>query len=433
MLCGYADTAMHRLRNPVRPYAWGSSTHIPLLCGQPVSPDPVAEMWFGAHPADPSKGDDGRGLDLVIEQDPVAALGAGVVQTFGPRLPFLMKLLAAAEPLSLQVHPDTDQAAQGFANQSAAGVPLGDPARSYQDRFHKPELIYALTRFEGMAGFRDTSRTVAILRMFELDFLDRIADELDRADVPATALREIVTRLLDRPGPETARDLRRLGEAAVEAEKRSHHPRSRRRPPEVDASSVERESLRVFSQTVKLIDRYPEDPGVLVTLLLNHVVLAAGDAMFLDAGIIHAYTSGFGVEIMASSDNVLRAGLTPKHVDIPELLRITDFAPIPPPRWPRQLGPRADCITLAPPVGEFELVIHERHGDESELVVDGPAIVLCLAGAVTAEAGTGQLHLDQGQACFVAATDSPVTLTGRGRAAIARTPAQQPAMPARTA
>ena len=414
---------MHRLTNPVRAYAWGSRAHVPKLCGLPVGPDPVAEMWFGAHPADPSCVEDGRGLDEVIAQSPEACLGARVVDSFGPRLPFLMKLLAAAEPLSLQVHPTSERARIRFAEQNAAGIPLDAPERSYQDASHKPELIYALTRFEGMAGFRDTAKTAAILRLLELPWLDEIADQLDGTPTPFQTLHRVVADLLAMSGPDIAARLRELRAAAADAEARSHRPQGRMRPPVVEPGSVERESVRVFAQAVQLVDRYPEDAGVLVTLLLNHVVLAAGESMFIAAGVIHAYTSGFGVEIMAASDNVVRAGLTPKHVDIPELLEITNFTPMPPPLWAGSPVTDAEGTVLAPPVEEFELVVASIHSGEPLTDDVRPMIVLCLGGRLTVTAALAEETLRAGEALFVEQTDGRVRLSGKARFALARTPA----------
>src|SRR6476659_7474726 len=244
---------MLRLTNPVRAYAWGSRSHIPKLCGLPVGDDPVAEMWFGAHPADPSRVEDGRGLDKLIKQRPEELLGRRVAESFGPRLPFLMKLLAAAEPLSLQVHPTSERARIRFAEQNAAGIPLKAPERSYQDASHKPELIYALTRFEGMAGFRDTTKTAAILRMFQLPWLDSVADDLAETQTPFQTLRRVVTEMLATTGDDLHERLQQLRTAAGEAETRAHRPQSRLRPPDVDPSSVKRESLRVFAQTKALV------------------------------------------------------------------------------------------------------------------------------------------------------------------------------------
>jgi mannose-6-phosphate isomerase len=413
---------MHRLTNPVRAYAWGSRSHIPKLCGQPVGDEPVAEMWFGAHPADPSRVEDGRGLDKLIKQSPEELLGRRVAESFGPRLPFLMKLLAAAEPLSLQVHPTSERARIRYAEQNAAGIPLKAPERSYQDASHKPELIYALTRFEGMAGFRDTARTAAILRMFELPWLDSVADELAETQTPFQTLRRVVTEMLATTGDDLHERLRQLRTAAEEAEARAHRPQSRMRPPDVEPSSVERESLRVFAQTKELVDRYPDDAGVLVTLLLNHVVLAAGEAMFIAAGVIHAYTSGFGVEIMAASDNVLRAGLTPKYVDIPELLKITNFTPIPPPLWAGTPVADANGIKLAPPVEEFELVVASIDGEEPMTDDVRPMIVLCLDGELRVSTQESDEKLHPGEAVFVGDSDGRTQLSGTARFALARTP-----------
>ncbi len=326
---------MHLLQNPTRAYAWGSATHIPRLCGLPVTGEPVAEMWFGAHPADPSRLEDGSRLDELIAQDPARMLGPRVQESFGGRLPYLMKLLAAGEPLSLQVHPTSERARIRFADQEAAGIPLSAPERSYQDASHKPELIFALTRFEGMAGFRDPVKTAEILRRLRLPWLDDIAERIESTQTPFQTLRSVVTDILGMHPETVAGVLHELRDAAIVAERESHRPRVWRRRQYVEPSHVDRESIRVYAAIIPLIDRYPSDPGVLVTLLLNHVVLAAGEAMFIDAGVIHAYTSGFGVEIMAASDNVLRAGLTPKYVDIPELLEITNFTPMPPPLWAR--------------------------------------------------------------------------------------------------
>ncbi|QWZ08098.1 mannose-6-phosphate isomerase, class I [Nocardioides panacis] len=414
---------MHRLTNPVRAYAWGSRTHIPRLCDLPVGDEPMAEMWFGAHPADPSRVEDGRGLDAVIQDSPVSSLGLRTVDTFGPRLPFLMKLLAAAEPLSLQVHPTSERARIRYAEQNAAGIAMDAPERSYQDASHKPELIFALTRFEGMAGFREIAKTVAILRELGLPWLDEIADQLENTPTPFQTLRRVVTALLATSGTKLQGRLQELRTAAADAEARWHRPQPRMRPVAVEPSSLERESLRVFAQTPPLVDRYPDDAGVLVTLLLNHVVLAAGEAMFIDAGVIHAYTSGFGVEIMAASDNVLRAGLTPKHVDIPELLEITNFTPIPPPLWVGSPLRDAEGTVLSPPVSEFELVVGSIDGQEPAAEDVRPMIVLCLEGEVRVAAGKAEETLTPGESVFVEDNDGLARLSGTGRFAIARTPA----------
>src|SRR3954451_10105644 len=225
---------MHRLINPVRNYAWGSRTHIPKMCGFPVTDEPVAEMWFGAHPADPSCSEDGRRLDDLMSAAPQEILGDRVARSFGGRLPFLMKLLAAAEPLSLQVHPTSEQARIRFAEQNEAGIPLDAPERSYRDASHKPELVYALTRFEGMAGFRDTTRTSMILRSLRVSWLDTVAEDLDKTGTPFQALKRVVSGLLATSGAELSDKLQELHAAAKAAEKTAHLPHGRRRPPPVE-------------------------------------------------------------------------------------------------------------------------------------------------------------------------------------------------------
>ena len=408
---------MHLLDCSVRDYAWGSTSHIPRFLGEEPDGRPRAELWIGAHDGDPSRLTDGRTLDDAIRADPDAMVGDRVRTLFGPRLPFLMKALAAAEPLSLQVHPSTERARIGYALEDAAGIALGAPDRSYQDMFHKPELIYALTRFEGMAGFRDVESSVRILRMLDVPWADETAWQLE--DGPAyQALRGVVSEMLAMSGPEVEKVLSDLRVAAGRAEERGHREDRRTRHRLRDRTDVAREATRVFAQTVALIDRYPSDPGVLVTLLLNHVVLAPGEAMFIDAGVIHAYTSGFGVEIMASSDNVVRAGLTPKHIDVAELLQITNFTPMPPPLWDPTI--RGEVADFKPPVTEFALSVGPT--PIGGPAVAGPRIVLALDGDMLVTTEKDSQALARGQAMFLSESDGAATVMGQGRVAIGSVP-----------
>lgn len=410
---------MYRLQNPTRDYAWGSVSHIPRLLGHSVTGDPVAEMWIGAHPADPSVLPDGRSLDEAIRSAPEEVLGPEVSRRFGPRLPFLMKLLAAAEPLSLQVHPTSERARIRFEEQEAAGIPLNAPERSYQDRSHKPELIYALTRFEGLAGFRDPAKTAAILRGLGLRWLDGVAARLEDAASPFQEIRAVVTELLATPEPLLGHRLEQVRVAALAAEQRLHASTAGRRDSHRDPSAVERESLRVYAALPPLIERYPHDAGVLVTMLLNHVVLAAGEAMFIDAGVIHAYTSGFGVEVMASSDNVLRAGLTPKHVDVRELLEITNFTPTPPPLWlPAPVGD--DAVDFRPPVAEFQLFVGRT--EQLAATTSGPRALLVLEGALRVTTSSESIRLARGEVLFVGNGGSELRFRGDARVAVASVP-----------
>lgn len=417
---------IHRLHNPVRAYAWGSRTHIARLTARDLGGLPAAEMWIGTHPGAPSQLETEPGTTLreVIAAEPERTLGPQVRLRFGDELPFLMKLLAASEPLSLQVHPPRDRAERRFAEQLAAGIPLDARERSYPDPSHKPELLYALTRFEGMAGFRDVRKTAAILRGLDLGWLDAVAVRLERGD-SRNALRSLVTDWLALPEDVVRARLADVRAAAATAEARAHGAPRLQRPKVVDASEVARESVRVYAATVPLIDRYPGDAGVLVTLLLNHVVLAPGESMFIGAGVVHAYTSGFGVEIMASSDNVLRAGLTPKHVDIPELLEVADFAAMAPPNCAASTV--LSGIRLSPPVDEFELLVLDLNDDGAVLEHAAPRLALCLRDKVELHAGGTGVTLEQGEAVFVEATSGPLTAKGHGRVAIGQTPPRRSA------
>jgi mannose-6-phosphate isomerase len=402
-----------------RDYAWGSTSLIPRFLGTPADGRPQAELWVGAHPGDPALLPDGTRLDDHIRDHADVALGGRAHEAFGPRLPYLMKALAAAEPLSLQVHPTSQRAALGFELENQAGIPVGAPERSYQDSFHKPEMIVAITRFEGMAGFRDVEKTVRILRLLEHPWADRVAKELETAP-PFQALHTVVSEILDQGGEGLEQLVGEIAAAATVAEERGHHAFRTSGRMYLDRASVERESTRLFAQTASLARKYPADPGVLVTLLLNHVVLSPGEAMFLDAGVVHAYSSGFGVEIMASSDNVVRAGLTPKHVDVDELLHIANFTPMPAPLW-EPTAVSANTLTYRPPVAEFELTIAREPGDR--LPAAGPRTALCLDGEVVVTSAHARHDLRRGQTLFVPHADGPIALEGEGVVAVASVPA----------
>ncbi|HYF71534.1 MAG TPA: mannose-6-phosphate isomerase, class I [Nocardioides sp.] len=413
---------IYRLACSTRDYAWGSTSLIPRFLGEPSDGQPQAELWAGAHPAAPSRLPDGRALGELIASEAVSTLGARTHSRFGPRLPFLIKALAAAEPLSLQVHPTSERARIGYAEEEAAGVPVDAPERRYRDPFHKPELILAMTRFEGMAGFRDVDKTAEILGLLGTPWAEQTARRLT-AGPAFQALHHVVRDILAMESDTLTTALADIAAAALGAEERSHQARRPSTRVALDRASVDREAIRVFAQTIGLAERYPDDPGVLVTLLLNHVVLAPGEAMFLGAGVVHAYTSGFGIEIMAASDNVVRAGLTPKHVDVQELLHIASFTPTPPPLWaPTEVGDGVQYFD--PPVDEFALVVGDVVGDAplEGVAPEGPRIVLALEGSVTARAGDGEERLDRGEVAFVPHDAGPLRVEGAGRVAIGVVP-----------
>ncbi|MEV6649458.1 mannose-6-phosphate isomerase, class I [Streptomyces sp. NPDC051219] len=378
---------MDRLSNAVRPYAWGSTTAIPELLGVEPTGEPQAEMWMGAHPGAPSRVDRGAGgtaLSTVIEADPEAELGAAAVAKFGPRLPFLLKILAAGAPLSLQVHPDLTQAKEGYADEERRGVPLDAPHRNYKDANHKPELLCALTAFDGLCGFRAPTEAADLLAGLGVDSLKPYVDLL-HAHPEDAALREVLTAVLSADPAEMAHT---VAEAAVAAEHLGG----------------------AYAPYAFLAHHYPGDPGVIAAMLLNHVQLQPGEALFLGAGIPHAYLSGLGVEIMANSDNVLRCGLTPKHVDVPELLRIVRFEPTDPGILRPEATPDGEEL-YETPIDEFRLSRHvlAEGAVPSQLPTDTPQILLCTAGAPQA----GEHALKPGQSVFVPAGEA-VTLSGTG-------------------
>jgi mannose-6-phosphate isomerase len=358
-----------------------------------VEPDgrPWAELWFGAHPDDPAVvAADGTTLDAVIAANPRAALGADVVAHLGPRLPFLLKLLAAGKALSIQVHPTLAQARAGFAVEEAAGMARDAPERNFRDDNHKPELICAITEFEAVCGFRDPGETV---RMLDALAMPELAD-LRAALTGSRGLRAAFTYLLtlDDPAPVVAAFS------------------SARIPPQ-------------WSGTARAIELaaadFPGDVGIALTALLNYVRLAPGESLFMGAGTVHAYLRGLGVEIMANSDNVLRCGLTPKHIDVPELLRITDFTAL---DDPRLAGDRhASGVDFGVPVPDFRLlrVDLDAHGGSCRVRLPGPMIVLSVSGKAAVAAEADAVTVTSGQAAFVAAQDSGVTLSGCGLAFVA--------------
>lgn len=395
---------MQRLHPALQHYAWGSPTAIPQILADVPDGRPVAEAWFGAHPSAPSLLAGGEPLDKVVSADPRTALGPDVVSRFGAQLPYLLKLIAAAQPLSLQVHPSIELAHEGFAAEDARGVPIDAPARSYRDRNHKPELVFALSRFEALVGFRAPRRAAEILEGLDHDVARRLHRTI-LADPTSEGMRAAFTRLVShdtRPTADEVRDLALLF-------------RQRR----LEGSP----SPRTDHAVELLAAAYPGDPGAITAVLLNPVTLQPGEAFFVPAGAVHAYISGLAVELMANSDNVLRAGLTAKHVDVPELLRAVDCVAAPPIRIAPEHAFDATDVFYAP-VEDFELSV-TRAADARPARVPGagPRVLLCLEGDVRLSTEQGEeLVLVGGQAAFVAASDGPVRVQGSGRVVQASVP-----------
>lgn len=393
---------MHLLRGAVRTYAWGSRTAIAEFTGRPSpTAHPEAELWFGAHPGDPAwlETDEGeRSLLDAVRQDPEGQLGAAVRGRFGDTLPFLLKVLAADEPLSLQAHPSAEQAMEGFAREERAGIPVSAPTRNYRDRSHKPELLVALGQFEALAGFRPAARSVELMRALAVSDLDPYTHLLsDQSD--ADGLRALFTTWITAPQPALDVLVPAVIEGAIQ------YLRSGKREFAAEARTV-----------LELGERYPGDAGVLACLLLNRITLEPGEAIYMPAGNLHAYMHGVGVEVMANSDNVLRGGLTPKHVDVPELLRVLDFAPATEDVLRPETARDGMELVYNTPAPEFAVSVlcidgeHLNHEVDAPSRHDGPQILLCTEGATVVHAKSGTVTMEGGSAAWVAADDGPIRL-----------------------
>jgi mannose-6-phosphate isomerase len=365
--------------NAIQPYAWGSRTALASLRGETVaSVRPEAELWMGAHPIAPSRVN-GESLLARIERDPRSILGDAVYEAFGARLPFLFKVLAAELPLSLQAHPTAEQARAGFEREERLGIARNAPNRNYKDREHKPELVCALTELDALCGFRPLEEARALFDAIGAASGSKALAPL-RELLRTGTMREAFAWLVELAEP---------------------------RPVIVDTlAGCERmnggfEGSR--SWAARLAELHPNDVGVVCSLLLHHVRLAPGEALYLPAGNLHAYLRGVAIEIMASSDNVLRGGLTEKHVDVPELLSVLDFStgPLSVLR-PVQRGAEEVWET---PAREFRLSRVTVDG-AVELTTRGPEILLCTSGTLA--------QIARGGSIFVPASQPSYRVEGRG-------------------
>jgi len=379
---------------------------------------------MGAHPSAPSGVERPGGrttLDAVIAADPAGQLGGLCAAEFGGRLPFLLKVLAAEKALSIQVHPSRAQAEAGFRAENERGLAAGDKSRNYVDDWPKPEILCALTRFEVLAGMRAADDAAALLTELAVPALDPITAILADATGPQALSRALAVILAWPDGRrETLIDEVVQGCAAVAARGGRH--------------------AAACAAAVRVSGEHPGDLGVVASLLLRHAVLEPGDAVFMAAGGLHAYLHGTGVELLANSDNVVRAGLTPKHIDVPELLKLTDPAVTVPLLEPRPLGGGVfGYDSLAP---EFRLYRAELGGGQVELPgTGGPRIVLCTEGTALllaagspaggssgdgssgggAAGGGGNLTVGRGESCFLSAADGVVTASGPAAVFVAAT------------
>lgn len=374
---------------PVRTYEWGSTTAIPEMRGVPPTGEPQAELWAGAHADAPATvAVDGRRRSLadVIAENPERMLGASVAEGFGGQLPYLLKVLAIDAPLSIQVHPSASEAEEGYAREDAAGVPSDAPERNYRDRSAKPEMLVALRDVRALAGFRPPAEAAEDIAGLGADGLADAVEALRTGG--EVALEVVVRHWLRLPDAEASE----LASGVVRA-----------------AAGVDGEPASLVSELGR---RYPGDRGILLALLLNDVRLTPGEAVFIGPGVPHAYLSGVAVEAQASSNNTLRAGLTSKHVDAGEVLRLLRHGSA-----PGKIGGTAhgDRVVRYDP-GAAEFVLDRvTLGEPLQSDLRGPRIVLCTVGTASVTAGK-TVQLPSGGAAFCADADGPVTLAGEGTA-----------------
>ncbi|MFM5520085.1 mannose-6-phosphate isomerase, class I [Aeromonas jandaei] len=382
------------MQNPIQGYDWGSHDSLTTLFGI-ANPEgkPQAELWMGAHPngcSDVVVAGQTQKLSTLIERAPAAVLGEATLARFGS-LPFLFKVLCAEKALSIQVHPSKAQAEAGFAKEEAAGIDAKAANRNYKDPNHKPELVFALTPYQAMNGFRAIP---AILALFERVNLPAIADLTAAlaANQNEAGLQHFFHQLLVLEGARKEEALAGLL-----------------------AFASEHQDEETFALITSLAAQYPGDVGLFSPLLLNVVTLKPGQAMFLDACTPHAYVRGTGLEIMANSDNVLRAGLTPKYIDVAELLDCT-----------RCLAKPDDQIMLAPhvegsvqhfevPVPDFTFSVYPA--GEHQLTTASAEILFAIDATVILKRGDETLRLEKGQSAFIPAATGSYQLLAEGRVA----------------
>lgn len=384
---------MQLLHGTVQHYPWGTTDAIPALLGLEPDGRPHAEYWLGAHSLSPSRLADGT-LDAVVRQNP-EVLGARSEAAFGAQLPYLVKVLSARHALSLQAHPSREQAEEGFAREDAAGVSLDSPLRTYKDDWPKPEVMIALDEFETLSGFRAPPETVRLFTGLGV----------------AGDLAPLIKPLTQRKGPEALAEVF-LDVLSLDGE-RAHLIDL------VCAAAIGHAStpgaVGEFARTALELDTvFPGDRGILAALLMNRVTLQPGEALFVPAGHMHAHLRGTGIEVMANSDNVIRGGLTPKHIDVAELVRVVDFTPGDPViTQPTYVRPGVERYRT--PCDEFDVWRTALGPGTGPVRLPGrrsARIVLVASGEVVLSSGTARLELGQGQAAFIEAADIDVMAEG---------------------
>lgn len=402
---------IYTLINKIQPYEWGSTDGISNLIGIPnENNSPMAELWMGSHPACPStvvleNNTKLITLEKLIQSNPKKFLGQCTVQNFGTSLPFLFKILSAAHPLSLQVHPTKIQAEQGFIRENAKNISITAPHRNYRDSNHKPEIMLALTPFTAMCGFRPIKETIDLLSLINTPLLIELCNIL-------------ITR-------NNYTDFLNFITNASEFEKNSCIKATRnfieKQQLSINTSLDKNDQLKNFQVVLNLLNEYPTDIGILSPLYLNVLNLKPGEALYLDAGIMHAYIHGTGLELMASSDNVLRGGLTQKYIDTVELLSILNVDPYSPNII--RISQNSVFTTYKTPCLDFELSVINVKNSEKQLKLKRPAIILCTEGTITLISNSSEKYtLTKGTSVFISAEANILEFKGQGTAFMASLP-----------
>ncbi|BCN26512.1 mannose-6-phosphate isomerase, class I [Vibrio alfacsensis] len=390
-----ARSMFYLMNNAIQNYAWGSKTSVNQLFGiENPTGEPQAEVWMGAHCNGCStvmlNGEETK-LSTLINQDMSAILSEPIATRFG-ELPYLFKILAAENALSIQVHPNKQQAEAGFAREEQSSIPLTAANRNYKDPNHKPELVYALTQYKAMNGFRPISEIISFFSEMAIPELQGLVDDLIAEQTP-TGLAHFFSGLLSLEGEQKEMALTvLLAQARIT-------------------------DLPLFNLILELEKQYPDDIGLFGPLLLNVITLEPGQAMYLDAETPHAYIHGTGLEIMANSDNVLRAGLTPKYMDVEELVACTRFNEMPFDRLLLEPNVNNGMLEYPIPVDDFKFAIIPK-SDKRDLEVLTAEILLPLDSTLVLTHENGETCIvEKGQSVFIPAYSKRYTLDCQGRVA----------------
>lgn len=384
---------LFRLETPIRNYAWGSHELLAQIRGADAPTlEPEAELWIGAHDADPALALGQGPLNQAIADDPERFLGSSALARFGPRLPFLLKVLAVGKPLSLQVHPTLEQARVGYRKETEAGISLSSPNRTFVDENHKPELLVAVSDFHALVGIREPDDATTLARLLIANGAHRLASVVlaPILNTPTVVgLRQALQGLVGRPDDET------LIEETVFAATR--------------IASTDEEYASSARWFLKIAELFPTRPDVVATLLLNHVHLRPGQAIYVAPGQIHSYLGGLGIEIMSSSDNVVRGGLTPKRIDVSTFFSMVD--------WTQGANFRIEgakdgaTTTWNPPITGFRLSRIECQDEAIAVASDAPAIFFASHESAVLTRGSERHELKQGESIY-AAPGSPILVSG---------------------